>query len=67
MLHGKIHLSRVFPIIGVGSFLHHRGSLSSLFAERRVVEQISSKLFQFHKDILRPRQSLEVFKRLEVL
>ena len=40
---------------------------SAFFGEGRVVQQLDRKLLQLHKDILSPRESLEVLERLVVL
>lgn len=43
------------------------GSHTAVFSKGTIVQQLNGKLLQLHKNILGPRQPLEVFQRLVIL
>lgn len=47
-------------------FLSKIRTLGPLFAERRVIQQLYSELFELHQDVLCPGQTLEIFERFEI-
>jgi hypothetical protein len=57
----EVHPGRVFVVTGL-LFLVKQGPGGSVLEEGRIVEELKGKLFQLQKDILCPRQPLEVLE-----